>query len=659
MTETVRHHREAANSMKRIDNPNEDEFEDLEPTAGLSSAASCISFSVFGEKFRPVYTHQSFDGEHIRGYAPVPEAADEAAEIATFMRKELSSNNKRSPKKVKFIDDEQNTDNDGDEEKEDPLPHSSYRHQCNASHCLSIDVTLSPSCRYSAVSIHLERKGERRIKRKRKASINVSYTDDDDEIDFDDYSDSSVTSEEAEASHSAKRKRRGQKETNSNLHQNKRMHTRGNLKQNYNNADDDSISLGSDDTDCDENDSYEDEEDADDDEDFCGEYNNNSPTQGKTRRQSMELEDIMDRLSRGIPAIQCYKEFHNGIEKSSRNKTRRNEYLSDPKEKMSKEEIENDFLKSTIGVELCQYSRKTKAPKSPEGEEQFVLFFADGKDPLVVDYHKQVQKLALWYIETAEDVDLTSDEGGGFWKVLYLFQKHEKETPQKKKTTQYSFVGFVTLFFFFAPFKKPKPGLIVRICQIVILPPYQRSGHGKKMLRAVYDIAQNRYASVLGSKSQDEIVEINVEVPAPAFVALRNRLDFEILKENVTSNGNENNENLWLPRKYFTGDTFDKLLDSDAVQAAAYAKITPSQIQIAYELLKLESLQSQIKKKSSSDSTHFVEELEKKYRLMVKKRLNIANKDDLAVLHSKAEKQKELAKIFDRTLLEYQKLLPN
>ena len=85
--------------------------------------------------------------------------------------------------------------------------------------------------------------------------------------------------------------------------------------------------LGSENTDCDK---YEEE----DDEDFCGEdTNHKSPTQGKPRQKSIELEDIMDRLSRGIPAIQSYKEFHNG-EEEFRDKTTNHSYLSDPKKQM-------------------------------------------------------------------------------------------------------------------------------------------------------------------------------------------------------------------------------------------------------------------------------------------------------------------------------------
>ena len=84
MTETSMRYN-SRESPRNIEKNKEEEYEeDLEPTAGLSSAASCICFHhADHKKFRPVYTHQSFDGEHIRGYAPLPEAAEEAAEIAS------------------------------------------------------------------------------------------------------------------------------------------------------------------------------------------------------------------------------------------------------------------------------------------------------------------------------------------------------------------------------------------------------------------------------------------------------------------------------------------------------------------------------------------------------------------------------------------------
>lgn len=162
-------------------------------------------------------------------------------------------------------------------------------------------------------------------------------------------------------------------------------------------------------------------------------------------------------------------------------------------------------------------------------------------------------------------------------------------------------------------------------------------------------------------KIQDGITEINVESPAPAFKALRNRLDFELLKANVDDWKNDQDsvlkeQELWLPEKYFHIDTFDTLQESDIVKAAAKAKITPIQMHISYELFKLESLHTMIQNDEKLSETD-VEALKKKYRLMVKKRLNTTNREILGRIHTKADKQKELASIFDDVYEKYQEFL--
>ena len=43
----------------------------------LSSAASCISFDLMKSNFRPVFTHQLFDNETIRGYQPTNSSLEE------------------------------------------------------------------------------------------------------------------------------------------------------------------------------------------------------------------------------------------------------------------------------------------------------------------------------------------------------------------------------------------------------------------------------------------------------------------------------------------------------------------------------------------------------------------------------------------------------
>ena len=190
--------------------------------------------------------------------------------------------------------------------------------------------------------------------------------------------------------------------------------------------------------------------------------------------------------------------------------------------------------------------------------------------------------------------------------MLYLFREHcdlnimtsERHDDAKFSPLGYSFVGFITLFFFYSPFKKPKPGVVLRICQAMILPPYQRAGHGKVMVKVVYDLAQGKYGEIWSSDQKDlchEIVEVNVEDPSPAFVALRNRIDYELLKDYALS------RSFHLPRRLCFDSTdaqiirddsyFTPLADSEVTYIGVMARITPSQVHIVYELCKLECLQ--------------------------------------------------------------------
>lgn len=134
----------------------------------------------------------------------------------------------------------------------------------------------------------------------------------------------------------------------------------------------------------------------------------------------------------------------------------------------------NEYLSEPIGKVLKKYENHSK---------QFVLCLADGKEKKVSEYHDQVQPLALWFIESADCVDVSSDDGGGHWKILYLFEKKEEG--------KYSLAGYMTLFYFNAPFKRPKGGYIQRICQALVLPPYQRFGHGREMMNSLYKEALN------------------------------------------------------------------------------------------------------------------------------------------------------------------------
>ena len=276
--------------------------------------------------------------------------------------------------------------------------------------------------------------------------------------------------------------------------------------------------------------------------------------------------------------------------------------------------VKNDFLRKPIGLVIHTYERK--------GAE-FCITLAQGTE--AATYHSSIQRLALLFIENADDVDITSQDDG-YWKVMYLFRKH---SPQ-----QYSLAGFVTLFHFSAPFRKPLPGTIVRVCQAVILPPYQREGHGREMLHKVHDLAQGSSGDDLGKYGRS-IVEINVEDPAPGFVALRNLVDYERYQLAKKTSKDWFKDSC----RIIENDSYFELLsESAARELSRQSKLTIQQMQIVYEIDRLCGLHSTGHRLSDS--------LEKKYRLMVKKRLNRDNKEELGACRNKESMKQLLEEIY-------------
>ena len=48
--------------------------------------------------------------------------------------------------------------------------------------------------------------------------------------------------------------------------------------------------------------------------------------------------------------------------------------------------------------------------------------------------------------------------------------------------------GFLTLY----AFNNPLKGKSIRVCQVLILPPFQRQGHGQRLLREAYRLAREK-----------------------------------------------------------------------------------------------------------------------------------------------------------------------
>jgi len=222
------------------------------------------------------------------------------------------------------------------------------------------------------------------------------------------------------------------------------------------------------------------------------------------------------------------------------------------------------------------------------------------KNPTSANYFQKVEPLSLFLIETASKVDTTNDKDGGRWEIIFIFELSSS-----------SFVGYVTLYFFNAPFRKPKPGVVVRICQMIVMPKYQRRGHGQTLVNAVYELA----------RKSDEIVEITVEDPCSGFTSLRNLVDYiDVSRELAKCDGFADRGN------------YEVLAESTARKIAQRLKIIDKQVVICHELLKFDEVKDCVDLVGGEDC--------KAYRLMVKRRLNKVHQEDLEGFGGDKEKKK-------------------
>jgi histone acetyltransferase 1 len=284
----------------------------------------------------------------------------------------------------------------------------------------------------------------------------------------------------------------------------------------------------------------------------------------------------------------------------------------------SESNLPNDatFLSKPFGTVLREYQ---------QGKNAFVISLCDGPD--CIDYHSAVQKWAWYFIETAEDVNINDPS----WKVLYLFRKHDSSP-----SPQYSLAGYITLYSFVNPFRKPKPGTILRICQAVVLPHYQRLGHGARLYHAIYD-----HVVVPGEAATASllpIVEVNVEDPAPAFSHLRLLVDYE----------------RYLGR---TAPCFDPD-GTPRPEAQEQTPTTTQQLQRVYEIDQLQQLLLSHPAEWEDDPARQVDPQDapwKRFRLSIKRRLHQEHHEELP--EDKTEQKRRLEERYQQVVRQYRKIL--
>ncbi|KAM6500920.1 Acyl-CoA N-acyltransferase [Amanita muscaria] len=147
----------------------------------------------------------------------------------------------------------------------------------------------------------------------------------------------------------------------------------------------------------------------------------------------------------------------------------------------------------------------------PEGEgaityEVYHVRSSTWDTPGFREYHSRLQLFVLLYIEGGSYINEDEEP----WEFMVLYEKRKR-----KESSTYHLVGYSSLYNFYHFPEKVR----MRLSQFVILPLYQRQGHGSELYKAIY-----RYIL-----SQPRIAELTVEDPAEAFEDLRDKNDLRML----------------------------------------------------------------------------------------------------------------------------------
>ncbi|XXQ31732.1 histone acetyltransferase [Plasmodiophora brassicae] len=245
--------------------------------------------------------------------------------------------------------------------------------------------------------------------------------------------------------------------------------------------------------------------------------------------------------------------------------------------------------------------------------------------------HERLRFHATCFIENASFIDDSDDK----WSLLLLYrQRQPSESVNASKFVD--ICGYVTVYSFYAH----PGGERHRLSQIIVFPPYQRQGHGRRLLQAVYDNA-----------IECGCFEVTVEDPAPAFQRLRDVLDLQRIVGAgffARSDSSDVSKSPGTRRKRQRTSSFPNALEKwDARYAKdirEQLKIPISQIRRLYEMLKLHELRSNDDEQAWTD-----------YRLEVKRRLQ---REVLGgVRRSVEDRKKILADLYDDTIKEYDHVL--
>ncbi|KAF8744957.1 hypothetical protein AX14_011971 [Amanita brunnescens Koide BX004] len=301
------------------------------------------------------------------------------------------------------------------------------------------------------------------------------------------------------------------------------------------------------------------------------------------------------------------------------------------------QQVEHDTLSFRPHGDMISSYSCVKSTSEGEETVEFEVYHSTWDTPGFKEYHRRLQLFVLLYIEGGSYID--EDENGWEFMVLY-----EKRMPSGSASPTYHLAGYSSLYNFYHFPEKVR----MRLSQFIILPPYQRQGHGSELYNAIYQYII----------SQPHIAELTVEDPAEAFEDLRDKNDLRMLLSNsqfmeegfgkhTVSHGGGRVGGIGKGKKSaqtVTGKLYPPTNKAWAENWRRELKIAGRQFQRLTEMLLLHHL-------NPLDS-----HAAKAYRLQVKERLYRFNFEMLAQLE-KQERLDKLEETFQNVRNDYQRIL--
>eukprot|EP00743_Colponemidia_sp_Colp-15_P006247 GILK01006721.1.p1 GENE.GILK01006721.1~~GILK01006721.1.p1 ORF type:complete len:430 (+),score=75.76 GILK01006721.1:34-1290(+) len=293
------------------------------------------------------------------------------------------------------------------------------------------------------------------------------------------------------------------------------------------------------------------------------------------------------------------------------------------------DEIMDETYPGKYDTEASEFLPKLSEPFHPYGQlvqkytvnnKQFEIYKTTLADESFHEYNRRMQTFVLWFIEAGSHIEADDPK----WEVYTVYERYQEN--------KFACAGFCTVY----PFWAYPNGERLRVSQFVIFPPFQRQGHGRKLLRTIYHDAVTR-----------NCIEVTVEQPSESFKTLRDLTDIEYMIESGYFDWCKGADGKFAKRPLTQAQLQAIKLSPDTIKDInSKLKLIKPQIRRAYEILKFFFLNVEN------------ETVYREYRLEVKQRLwHLSSGEEKAAEDTEARKA-HLQEIYDSVEEEYNEILP-